>query len=467
MDRTKPFEIPRPRTKNPHESTWDHHGSYQWTYFSDEVKQRINFFLSRRLHGRNIDIGGGWYLSYPNSTVVDLSSVCLANNPAKEKLQFDLNQLGEGKHLPYKSHSFDSATLISAWQYLKHPLAVTKELRRILKLGAEISIINGQGAGLEECVCGNTRSEDVQRFFQEQGYDTLIENIPTFGGDVRKFQSVCVAMPDKDLFRDAPSRIRKKERRIRENEEVCQDPSIFQDAFAEWELRKRVGLLSKILTYPITRYSQEYLERVEKFSQEYNNQTGGVPLIFAEHTIEPEVSMLTPDYQFFFATMFLMGKEKAVDRWKGPADELLKKYGLGFSRHCNYFDLETTQKLLEHCDRFEVTKKDYSGRNSNSETELRKYTYFISAIGMNSFTRELQTQIHQRLKPMVDDLDERIEEQIAFGYHIATFESKQERRIDRLVDAKARIESNGIAIIGEGSLNYMPYILRMRNFILI
>jgi len=133
MVKPKSFEVPKPRTKNPHESTWDFHGSYQWTYFGDEVKQRINFFLEQRLHGRNIDVGGGWYLSYPNSTVVDLSSVCLAHNPAKDKLQFDLDELGESRNLPFSENSFDSATLISTWQYLRHPLAVIRELERILR----------------------------------------------------------------------------------------------------------------------------------------------------------------------------------------------------------------------------------------------------------------------------------------------------------------------------------------------
>ena len=61
------FKVPEPKTENPHESTWDHHGSYQWTYFADEIKQRIQYFLLQRLHGKNIEIGGGWYLSYPNS----------------------------------------------------------------------------------------------------------------------------------------------------------------------------------------------------------------------------------------------------------------------------------------------------------------------------------------------------------------------------------------------------------------
>ena len=77
------FKTPKPRTSNPKESVWDHHGSYQWTYFIEEVKQRITYFLSQRLTGRNLDIASGWYLHYPRSVALDLSSVCLKYNIAK------------------------------------------------------------------------------------------------------------------------------------------------------------------------------------------------------------------------------------------------------------------------------------------------------------------------------------------------------------------------------------------------
>ena len=39
---------------------WDNHCSYQWTYFDELIKQTIDFFLSKRLEGKNLDIGGGW-----------------------------------------------------------------------------------------------------------------------------------------------------------------------------------------------------------------------------------------------------------------------------------------------------------------------------------------------------------------------------------------------------------------------
>jgi len=449
MSKTNLFEVLKRKTKNPHESIWDHHGSYQWTYFNEEIKERINFFLSRRLHGKNIDLGGGWYLSYPNSTVVDLSSVCLANNPANEKLQFDLNTLGKDKHLPYESHSFDSATLISSWQYLRNPAKVTKELKRVLRPGAEIYIINGQGAGLEECVCGSTRSENVQKFFRIQGYDTLIENIPSFGSDVKEFQAVCVAMPDKDMFGNVPSTIRDKKRRAAENQEICENPSIFQNDFADWELEKRASLLSKISIFPITKCSQEYLERVERFSQEYHEQTKGIPLIFLEHTLEPELFMLTPGYRFLVGTMFLMGEEKRSD----CVERLLKSHKLSLIRYSNYFNFSSIPELLENCEKCEFSMTG-------------KYTEFISSIGLNSFTKKLQAQIYQRLSPEFRNFNKEIEMHKAFNFHMLTCENKQERRIDELIRVKDKIEKEDIETLGKGKLNYFPYINKMREFIL-
>jgi len=455
-------DLPKPKTANIHESTWDSHGSYKWTYFNDEVKQRINFFLTQRLYGKNIDIGGGWYLHYPNSTVVDLSSVCLANNPANDKLQFDLDELGNGKHLPYDNSLFDSATLISVWQYLRHQEAVTCELERILKPGAEIYLINGQGGALEKCAVSSGRAEDVQRFFQERGYDTLVENIPSFARNIDEFKSVCVAMPERDLF-ETSSLIRNKEKRITVNNEICQDPSIFENSFVAWELEKRTNLLSKLSRFPVTKYSREYLNKVEKFSQEYNKQTGGIPLIFIDHGIEPELSMLTSENNSFFGTSFLMGKDEPVDMQKDPSEKLFKKYGLSFINHLNYFYFKTIKSLLEHCATFELEKEPYYGRGN--ETKLRTFASFISSIALNSFTKELQKQVYDSLNPNVEDLDKRIEREIAFRYSMATFEAKQQRRINKLIQTKEKIKKTGIETIGEGELNFGPYINLMEEVI--
>ena len=459
-------EVPEPKTENRHESTWDHHGSYQWTYFADEIKQRIKYFLLKRLHGKNLEVGGGWYLSYPDSTVVDLSSVCLEHNPAKDKLHFDLDTIGEGKQLPYDDDSFNSATLISAWQYLRHPKAVLGELERVLRPGAEIYLINGQGAGLEECIVGASRTESLQQFFQELDYDTLVEHIPALDGRVNEFQSVCVAMPDVDLFGEAPSKIKNKAQRQKQDEEVCQDPSIFVDAYVDWEMRNQVSRLEKLSTFPVTKFSQDYLERIEAFSQEYHEETGGIPLVFIEHGFEPELAMLLPDYRSFHGTMFLMGVDEAVKNgFNGPEDAILKRHDLGFCRHGNYFDHSTTSALLEYCDGFKPERKDPWRGIRGNETELRKFADFISSLGLNSFTRQLQSQIYERLQPNVSDLDKRIQRQRGFGYYMATYEHKRERNIDKLIEAKAKIESEGIPVVETRKLDYQPIIPALRQFV--
>jgi len=50
---------------------WDGNGKQLWTYFNETIKQYIEFYLSKRLKGRNLEVGGGWYFSYPNSDVVE------------------------------------------------------------------------------------------------------------------------------------------------------------------------------------------------------------------------------------------------------------------------------------------------------------------------------------------------------------------------------------------------------------
>lgn len=460
------LKVPEPKTKNQHETTWDGHGSYQWTYFADEIKQRIEYFLTQRLHGNNIEVGGGWYLSYPDSVVVDLSSVCLESNPAKDKFQFDLDTIGEGNQLPYKDNSFNSATLISAWQYLQHPREVLGELERILRPGSEIYLINGQGAGLKECIVGASKTESLEQFFQGLGYDTLVEHIPDLNGGVREFQSVCVAMPERDLFGEAISRIKNKEERQKQDEEVCQDSSIFMNAYRDWEIRNQVSRLAKLSTFPVTKFSQEYLERIESFSQEYSQETGGIPLVFVEHGFEPELAMMLPDNKFFRGAIFLMGVDAPVTNGlEGPEDAILNKHDLGFCRHVNYFKYPTKNSLLKACESFRLEPENRWKGILGNETELEKFADFIASLGLNSFTQQLQSQMYERLQPNVEDLEKRIQKQKGFGFYRATHAHKQKRNIDELLKKKARIESENIPVIETRKLDYWSLIPEMRKFV--
>lgn len=459
-------------TTHPHESTWDFHGSYEWTYFSDEIKQRIKFFLHQRLHGNNIDLGGGWYLSYSNSTVVDLSSVCLEHNPAQEKLQFDLDELAKGKSLPYADGSFDSATLISVWQYLRHPEGAIAELRRILKPGAEVYIINGQSGCLEECTVNSARSENIQSFFQSLGYDTLIENIPSIGGNVDEFKSVCVAMPDRDLFDGVFSRVKDKALRQQKNDGVVRNPSLFDEEYVDYELKNVAQRLARLTPYPITQYSQDYLASVEEFSHEYHSRTGLRPVIFAEHRIEPELLMLTPESrERFLGAIFLMQDGTRPDtNSQRLLDELLKTYGLHFIRYGSYFSslfhAPSAIELLKYCQNFRFPEGNLWEDRRQIDHEKIKFADFISSLGLDSFTRDLQRKVYALLKPNIPDLNILVERQKLYAYRLATVENKQRRTVDYLIASKTKIEEGNIPVVGTGTIDLLNIIPRLRQFII-
>lgn len=192
------------------EKEWDGNGEQLWSYFNEDYKRVISFFLSKNAGPRNLEIGGGWYQSYPGSTVIDVSTVCLKYNMAHKKAQYDLEYVTAGLKLPFKDHSFDSATMVSVWQYLEDPIALLKELERVIMPGGDVYVINGQHSGVEGFVKGATGSEEIFKMAKKCGYDALLQTIPTFDGNRDTFKSVCIAMPDNTLFGPV-SHIEKKE----------------------------------------------------------------------------------------------------------------------------------------------------------------------------------------------------------------------------------------------------------------
>jgi SAM-dependent methyltransferase len=457
---------PRPRTKT---EEWDWHGSYQWTYFVEGVKQRINYFLSERLKGKNIDVGGGWYLSYPNSTVVDLSPVCLEKNPAKEKLQFDLEDLTQGKKLPYKDHSFDSATLVSVWEYLNDPRSVMKEMERVVKPGGEVYIINGQGAGISEWKVNSGKSPDIKNFLDGMGYDTLIENIPTTDDNPKVFQSVCVAMPEADLYGKRISMIKNKTERMKKNAEIIDGPWIFTKEYQYEELKNIGERLLKLSHYPVTKYSKEFLNQIELSSQEYHRKTDDIPLIFKEHATPPEILMLTANDKHQSHSLVLMGKKQKANNYED--DNVLQKTDPNLMHYINYFEQSNIADLLRHCD--DLGNKNYRTYHSSDyyrileekNREIDRLVRFISHLGLNTFTRDLQREIYKRLRPFTRDLDETIKKNQMYAYHLLTMEHKQKRTIDELIQRKEQIEKKNIPTIGTGKINILKTIKGLQEYI--
>lgn len=159
-------------------------------YFAEKDLLAVKEFLSIKIKGENLDIGGGWHSYCQNKAVIDLSEKSLKRNTNPYKVNFDLDSLCSNTHLPFKQSSFDSATLIFVLQYLKHPRELFLNLESALKPNGKVYIINGNGYSatyVDKFMPSN--NEDIYQELSKFGYPLKKENIP-FTEEENIFQSI-------------------------------------------------------------------------------------------------------------------------------------------------------------------------------------------------------------------------------------------------------------------------------------
>jgi len=433
---------------------WEHHSSYQWVYFPETAKQLIQFFLSERIEGNNLDLGSGWYSYHPNSTAVDFSKKALDYNLSSKKKMFNLEELGRGKRLPFKDNSFNSSTLVSVWQYIKHRGELMSELERVLSPGSEVFIINERGAGLSEYFNGPSDPKAIADEVKEMGYDAIMETIP-FGSRNNPFQSVSVAMPERDLFEVYRSRIKDRTKRIEESNSRIKDPQKFYEKFVLWEVRRVAPKIQKLKKIPITKYSQEYLEKLESVSQELHKKTGDHYLMFSESSLI-NLNLLLPGEKNFWVDLSVITENDTKTHF--DQHDLLKKRGISASIYCNYLghpSLTGVRRKLQLCSEEEIDDS-YDGSRFD---EIARFLKFLQAIPLNKFTKELQGEVYETLKPNFKDLDARIErKRLESQLSSSCMEYKQRRKLDEVLATMDIISREEIPIIGHRKINQLGVI---------
>jgi SAM-dependent methyltransferase len=427
------------------EEVWNHHCSYQWTYFPEESKQLIQYFLSDRIQGKNLDVGAGWYNFHPNSTAVDFSKKGLEYNCAPNKILFDLDLLAKGEHLPIPDKSHHSATLVSVYQYLEGRKELLRELERILVPGSEVFIINQGSAGLTEHFRGPAHPDRIEEEVLAAGYDCVREKIP-FGSLENPFQSVTVAMPDFNLFGKQPL-VRGKERRIRQSGWRMANRDKFYDRCALWEARRAANAFQRLGTYPITKFSQDYVARFQAFADTIQGMNGNLPVIFLDPDIDASLHLATEDNPPY-ATLTTLGKSNERPSWKETSYDVPK--GLRFSNHLNYFGATNMRDLRSHLDSLGSLRDE-----KEIDASVQQFIRFLAAVPLVKQSVDLQKRIYEEMKPKVKDLDDRIDRAKKNAISSMGMEHKQRRRIDELVAAKKRILADGIPVVGEARLNYL------------
>ncbi len=441
---------------------WDHHGSYRWTYFNERVKQHIEFFLQKKLSGRNLDVGGGWYLSYPNSDVVDISPVCLDYNiaPSERKHVFDLDSIAEGKILPFAGQTFDSATFISSWQYLAHPEAVMKELERVLKHDAELYIINGEDAGISEAAVNQNRSKDIAKTFEEKGYDTLIEDIPNSSGSIGGqgcFRSVCVVLPHSESGKIV-SRIKDKEKRLKKISSF--NSRKFMSDFAEAERAIELEKLKQVEEYPITKYSRNLLSKIENFSKEYAHETKNMPIFFSNEFSQLGFDMALDKEPHITATVLYC----ADDEYDDDFQEKGREYEIRFSQHINYLGVQSLEGFRQSLNG--IAKKQHCNNDFSRETFMNTLIEFLAAQKLNSYAQETAEEIESALEYSGVKFDETVKKKTAFGFHLETSQYKQRRKVDELIERKNIIMAEPELIAGYGKIELNRFAPYFKSFIL-
>lgn len=429
-------------------STWDSHGGeHPWTYFPESAKEMIQFFLESKIRGRNLDIGAGWYLYHPNSVVLDLSPRCLERNPASEKVVFDLERVANGEPLPFSNHSFGSVTLVSVWQYLVNRKAIMKELERVVRPGGEVYVINQKYSGLRRIMTASTDPSEIKTEIKEMGYDCIREAIP-FGARGNLFESVSVAMPDFDLFGHVPSRIANRRARLRESKKhrTMEGQDDYLKEYALWETRRAAMACATLGSIPITRYSQDFLERVRKVGEEIERLTGKLA-VFYEHAPMIRNYLRIPeafDIGVSLGTLERDGSNKASAIEDDSS--VIRRHDIrGIMHQIGFLGFHKESELRDFLE-------------GKEEKSVEKYYLgsmidFLASTPLNDRAIEVQQKLRHRLIK-IEDLDKKIKESRLKATTYEMGADKQRRDVDEFRERKAKILVEGIEVVGTTRFDY-------------
>ncbi|MDD5417660.1 MAG: hypothetical protein PHW96_02110, partial [Candidatus Nanoarchaeia archaeon] len=257
--------------------------------------------------------------------------------------------------------------------------------------------------------------------------------------------------------------VRNKKQRILKNKTIAESPRIFSKPYIDYKINKVEQLLEQIKVYPVTKYAVKYLKKYREFSRIFSENSEKDAIVFAEHTPLPEVLMMTENIQPFLVTVYLDRESK--NRRSFVDADIVKKAreqaGLenSFSEYYGYFNEDSIGGLMKRYGR-----KEFKPSNFNYN-EIRMLASFVTAVPLNSGTKNLQEKISTLLPDMTTTWDEEIIKAKAFALCSMSYEHKQKSTLARMIEIKNRAEKGEIEIAGHKKFNYkhlIPYIKKYK-----
>jgi len=152
-------------------------------YGSEKIDDIIREQLDKKLKGLSLNLGSGFTNHYTNSVNLDISFHSLDLNDRKGVL-YNLNTINYNNSLPFRKDSFDSASMIGLWPYLKNSEKVFLELQRVVKPKGRVVIVNQNNIVVEELRVRGNNSDDIIDEGFRYFYRTYFEKVPFEGGTI-------------------------------------------------------------------------------------------------------------------------------------------------------------------------------------------------------------------------------------------------------------------------------------------
>ncbi len=153
-------------------------------------KKETTHFISEKLSGDVLEAMCGFnsYI-YPHIdrliTAHDYSEKMLKRYeyPKRRRVQFDLNLLPK-KRFAFREESFDAILFVKGYKYIKSPVAMFREWKRLLKPDGKLFFIESTTAGYSEMTLRRLRVKECKQELQQAGFhDPVVRCLPFDEGD--------------------------------------------------------------------------------------------------------------------------------------------------------------------------------------------------------------------------------------------------------------------------------------------
>jgi hypothetical protein len=272
---------------------------------------------------------------------------------------------------------------------------------------------------------------------------------------------------------DGVSRIANKAVRMDADEHYQKFPQDFYYGYSSWEADRVHSLLAQIQEYPVTQYSREFIQKIDKIVQLARKEWNILPVFFLEHEHPIALHTATPEAQPTPTMTILYCNQDSSRTWNDAeaVQDLLRGACIQTRNFINYFPITTLpefQAQLATISGFD--EWNYDGRRWDGTIE--KLIAFVSSTPIGQESTSLQMDVYNALKKVPElqqrrgfftEFDVRLKRAARAKVSSLVNEYKQQRPINSYIAQKNRILDEKIPVIGSHFIDILSFLPHYRT----